>query len=1478
MALSLLLPVVLPGWTVTQTEILLEGYQMYAIGIERRSLVPTLIVHTGDAAHKITVSALSPPSRTEWDTMMSLLKRHAKPKETPYGTLLVTSLAQFRSDYTTIVQIPGGNLESAKQQLYTNINLLRMGCSGRSGLTLEEPSDTTKNRFLSTYFLPDNHPSGTGKAPILFNDTVLELVKLVQVSLHIFGYYSPTSFDGLLCDSTVEGLRRWVNEVGEQLVNGLGPMERTADPNTVASLLSLVLAIRNRLVGLSGSTAIIPKDPFLHPRLFTRALATYVSTGNPGSNSVLSSQPSKGSSYASHSPRQSISHPSHGGSPHIPTSSIPAFLKDQLNHLAHGNAEATSYTSSLPTVPTLSSPVSSSPSSATSPTQTLSAPNSTRLPHTAISLNTLGGTSTPALALTIPTPTTSAFHTPASISLANSNYSTLNASPVNGDQAVFPSTDNTTTETVFLARPLIETIFSAYDNKLLKTSPEVRRAVRKEQKANKKSISFPREDEGKEGLSSIAGLASVAPHLLPGGSLPLTSGLKTGLTGGLTSTLANSLTGGNTHTGAAGILMPMTDLEEFIEMIVGEISSFRRRRKEDKEEKKERDKVKVKVKEERKEREKREREREKKEGDYLSESSSSEGLDLSKAAKKVKAKVKGRSVDKLRDSKDNEREVPETKEYAKDKKQGKDSVDGVGGLVLGLWTGRVNLVVRLRERTEEKERERERERAVQLSDAHYPDMDGGSRRSHQSKLSKVRPPLWSDGDTDSHSYTYDGTSAGKRVSLPAREKFPRRASVTGTGSRGRYGSVQSIPLGDKSDERSTEDEGPNALGTESFGALWAKSGSKVRGKLESWAGLSKNDSKLTKPRNKAHSSRNSVSTGLIPPAETNVVDLSPTPSPLGSPSISHVGQGDPPSPIQLLTSPSSSPATKRTAGKQMAPSLGAISPSPSQIHLYPQPQSPVWNPDDDDDLLSSGQVSPVGYGSGFGFDSGTEDPRTPKAWPNHYFTGQTTKLGSPFGSRISVGASSTGRNGDGLPHKRGSEATYSSTSSSHFQDDGVFKFTEAFTSLGKGHPSKRPWPANRIPHASRVSSWSDPVSARDDAQGVNSHMRNGSDASITDDSEDRLSKDEETRYMYDSRPHHVRSSTVRPAPNGDTGDQAQRSSSSNRDPTEILRQNRPTSRQRETYSKASRSKSHHWEDNIAEEELSTTRKMLGLVPRRRRSFHSLSMYRPDISKLDEETVTDTLVDRRTVIKVLPIDRMRIDVELCGYYLIMWRRTAHLLNVIATLQIITFRLSETNANMREHYDAHLPDIAELESHLKSIAEVDLESANTLKISQATKTLWYEAEQFFVPDLWHIASPPRQKVLAMREKIFGASRRLPEGVHGAHGRFNRLQWTLDGRERLVDAEGKTESEVAEERGIDAEGAFISPPTEDVEDVVEHSNIKPMWLLRFFTSWGANWGATKGKDVKAEPSASVSGLVSEEIPARVSEPIKIEKAASL
>lgn len=60
---------------------------------------------------------------------------------------MVTSLANFRSDYT-IVNVPSGNFLDVREQLYTNVNLLRMGCGGRSALTLEEP------RYARSLFPP----------------------------------------------------------------------------------------------------------------------------------------------------------------------------------------------------------------------------------------------------------------------------------------------------------------------------------------------------------------------------------------------------------------------------------------------------------------------------------------------------------------------------------------------------------------------------------------------------------------------------------------------------------------------------------------------------------------------------------------------------------------------------------------------------------------------------------------------------------------------------------------------------------------------------------------------------------------------------------------------------------------------------------------------------------------------------------------------------------------------------------------------------------------------------------------------------------------------------------------------------------------------------------------------------------------------------------------------------------------------------
>ena len=129
-----------------------------------------------------------------------------------------------------------------------------------------------------------------------------------------------------------------------------------------------------------------------------------------------------------------------------------------------------------------------------------------------------------------------------------------------------------------------------------------------------------------------------------------------------------------------------------------------------------------------------------------------------------------------------------------------------------------------------------------------------------------------------------------------------------------------------------------------------------------------------------------------------------------------------------------------------------------------------------------------------------------------------------------------------------------------------------------------------------------------------------------------------------------------------------------------------------------------------------------------------------------------------------------------------------------------------------------------------------------MAQETKALQYESGQFRPEYLWRVAEPARRRTLELREKVFGTGRRLPQGVSGAHGQFNRLQWTLDGEGRLVDSFGRDESEVEEEAALGDLAKFLERvEEEDEEDVVQHPSLKPTWLLRFFTSWGARWGAS-------------------------------------
>lgn len=50
----------------------------------------------------------------------------------------------------------------------------------------------------------------------LFNLKVLGLVKVIQASLAIFGMFDLNyERNGLLCDATVDGIQKWITEIGE---------------------------------------------------------------------------------------------------------------------------------------------------------------------------------------------------------------------------------------------------------------------------------------------------------------------------------------------------------------------------------------------------------------------------------------------------------------------------------------------------------------------------------------------------------------------------------------------------------------------------------------------------------------------------------------------------------------------------------------------------------------------------------------------------------------------------------------------------------------------------------------------------------------------------------------------------------------------------------------------------------------------------------------------------------------------------------------------------------------------------------------------------------------------------------------------------------------------------------------------------------------------------------------------------------------
>ncbi|KAI0006523.1 hypothetical protein F4779DRAFT_20739 [Xylariaceae sp. FL0662B] len=243
--------------TIVERREKLQGYELYLVeqwACSRQSPTLVIVTYTGDEKHSVVVGVLGVPAdENDWSPRLriyfkAIQQYHARPKDTPLGELMVTNLSSFPSALTVIL-VPDGDIKQHRREFIVNEDLKRLGCSGRAGMTLSEPTSAARAKFYQLYKTTDKIP---------FADAVVELVKMCQGALAIFGKLEQVYIDGLLCDVTETAIGDWWTEFGVEYYN-IEPTDGILGSTTVAALLGLLIGARNRL---SYFGAPVSKDVF----------------------------------------------------------------------------------------------------------------------------------------------------------------------------------------------------------------------------------------------------------------------------------------------------------------------------------------------------------------------------------------------------------------------------------------------------------------------------------------------------------------------------------------------------------------------------------------------------------------------------------------------------------------------------------------------------------------------------------------------------------------------------------------------------------------------------------------------------------------------------------------------------------------------------------------------------------------------------------------------------------------------------------------------------------------------------------------------------------------------------------------------------------------------------------------------------------------------------------------------------------------
>lgn len=246
-----------PSVVILDRARLLEGYQCYIVEQWACSRAhPTFVIaaYTGDTSNTIKCGVLSVPAdESSWSPRLKVYFRtlsqyHARRRETPLGTVLVTNLSGFPSSLT-IINVPEGDVRKHREDFVVNENLKRLGCSGRVGISIAQPTPAAEAKFHQLYRTSEK---------IDLYKSVIELVKLCQAALMLFGNLEPEYADGLLCDVTEQAVNDWWRDIGSELYK-TEPSDGILGPTTVAALLGSLMGARNRL---SAYGAPVSKDVF----------------------------------------------------------------------------------------------------------------------------------------------------------------------------------------------------------------------------------------------------------------------------------------------------------------------------------------------------------------------------------------------------------------------------------------------------------------------------------------------------------------------------------------------------------------------------------------------------------------------------------------------------------------------------------------------------------------------------------------------------------------------------------------------------------------------------------------------------------------------------------------------------------------------------------------------------------------------------------------------------------------------------------------------------------------------------------------------------------------------------------------------------------------------------------------------------------------------------------------------------------------